>query len=130
MQDPPIEGEVIDDRIIDPQARDDAELSNYLDEVVTRGFPLSLLERVFSLLKGLGYGAAAVACAFISYLFFEAGIGLADGMFIIGAIALLFDLAGWLFTLYLLLLGLANISAAFIGRMPLRMREANEQFEA
>lgn len=125
MEDPPIDGEVIETHA----QTDDRDLREYLDEVVASGFPLSLLDRLVSLLKGAAYIVAAALAGFIAYLLGWAGIGFMS-LPIVGMILLLFDAGAWLFTLYLVLLGLGNMASAVGGRMPLRMREANEQFEA
>lgn len=125
MEEPPIEGEVIE---TEDQSQD-TNLREYLDEVVTRGFPLSLLDRTVSLLKGTAYIVAAALVGFIAYLLAWAGIGFMS-LPIVGILLLLFDAAAWLCVLYLVLLALGNLASAVAGRMPLRMREANEQFEA
>jgi hypothetical protein len=99
------------------------------DPPIEGGFPLSLLDRLVSLLKGAAYIVAAAFVGFIAYLLGMAGISLM-GLWIVGLILLMFDLGAWLFTLYLVLLGLGNLASAIGGRMPVKMRSANEQFEA
>lgn len=128
MEDPPIEGEVISES--DPQIEQDQDLERYLNEVVTGGFPLTLLERTLSVFKGLAYGCGCAVVGVFAYVFGWAGIDVFSGLRVIGIIVLMLDALAWMTVLYLAMLSLGNLAAALAGRMPLRMRAANERFEA
>lgn len=103
------------------------EIDRYLDEVVAKGFAVSLLGRFSAFLRGLALGVGAIVAAFFTSLSWGV-TGSMWGFWAPWGVALLVTACAAMGTLTLGLWALVNFAIVATGREPLQHRLAREKF--